>query len=211
MEKAESRNGRMVDWLVAEGYIKTGRVEDAFRSVVRELFVPEDMRLHAYDDRALPIGHGQTISQPAMVAIMTEVLGAGKSDVVLEIGGGSGYQAAILSKLARKVYSMEIEPELAEAARKNLKRAGISNVEVMVGDGSLGYAKAEPYVRIIISCACDEVPKALFNQLKADGVLIAPVGGAWLQELMSYRKTKSGIREGRHGGCAFVQLRGAAK
>jgi len=143
---------------------------------------------------------------------MTELLEPRPSDKVLEVGSGSGYQAAVLAKLVKKVYSVEFEQKLADFANANLKRARIRNVEVVQGDGSKGWPKHAPYDKIIVTCACPEVPAALFGQLKAGGRLVAPVGGSWQQDLRLYRKTKpeSGrpvLEEKSYGGCVFVPLR----
>ena len=201
----------MIGHLRNEGYLKTPKVIEAFRSVPRELFVPEELRRNAYDDYPLPIGGGQTISAPHMVAIMTELMEPKKGDKVLEIGTGSGWQAAVLSRLVRKVYSVELESQLVDFARANLRKAGITNVEVIRGDGSKGHAKSAPYDKIIVTCACHEVPKALFGQLKVGGILLAPVRGSWFQELKLYRKTKTGMEEENHGGVVFVPLRALHK
>ena len=203
----EPESQRLIEHLIREGYLKTPGVIEAFRQVPRQFFVPEEAERNAYADYPLPIGRGQTISAPHMVAIMTELLEPKKTDKILEIGAGSGYQAAILAKLVRKVYSVELEKGLVEFAKSNLAKAGITNVEVMRGDGSKGCAKAAPYDKIIITCACEKVPDALFRQLKVGGILIAPVGGSWLQELKLYRKMKSGIEEKNYGGCVFVPMR----
>ncbi len=207
MDEFAAERERMIQHLIREGYLKTEKVIAAFREVPRHLFVPKDLQPEAYADYPLPIGSGQTISAPHMVAIMTELLGPQPRDKVLEIGAGSGYQAAILSGLVKRVYTIELEKELVDAAKENLGRTGIKNAEVIHGDGSKGYAKAAPYDKIIVTCACGKVPSSLFGQLKINGILIAPVGGAWMQELKLYRKVKSGVIEESHGGCIFVPLR----
>jgi len=207
MDKFAEQRKRMIEHLEAEGYLKTKKVRDAFLDVPRHLFVPKELRRNAYDDYPLPIGGGQTISAPHMVAIMTELLEPKKTDKVLEIGAGSGWQAAVLSRLVRKVYSVELEQHLADFAKSNLARAGITNVEVLRGDGAKGLPAHAPYDRIIVTCACGKVPDALFRQLKARGILIAPVGGSWFQELKLFRKMRTGMKEENHGGCIFVPLR----
>jgi protein-L-isoaspartate(D-aspartate) O-methyltransferase len=151
------------------------RVLQAMRDVPRALFVPVALAAEAYEDAALPIGHGQTISQPFIVALMTELADIAPSDVVLEIGTGSGYQAAILSRLAGEVHSIEVIPELAEQARGRLAAFG-AKVAVHVGDGRAGHAAAAPYDAILVTAACAEIPQALVDQLRIGGRLVAPIG-----------------------------------
>jgi protein-L-isoaspartate(D-aspartate) O-methyltransferase len=183
------------------------KVMEAFREVPREMFVQESDALSAYGDYPLQIGCGQTISAPHMVAIMTELLRPRKTDRVLEIGSGSGYQAGILSKLVSAVYTVELEPGLVDLARNNLRRAGCPNVSVFVGDGRLGYPQQAPYDKIIVTCATPEIFRAWKDQLKAGGIIIAPVGGFYHQDLTLLRKTGSGFKKEIHGGCIFVPLR----
>ena len=162
----------------------------AMETVPREEFVPESWRGAAYDDRALPIACGQTISQPAVVAYMTEQLRLGPDDRVLEVGTGSGYQAAVLAELARKVYSIERIPELAESAAARLARLGYDNVQVQVGDGTAGWPAAAPFNAIMVTAAGPTIPSALLNQLAVGGRLIMPVGepnGAQVLELVERR------------------------
>jgi protein-L-isoaspartate(D-aspartate) O-methyltransferase len=198
---------RLIQNLIDQGYLKTPEVIQAFESVPREEFVLPNDRNFAYADYPLSIGFGQTISAPHMVAMQTELLEPKKTDKVLEVGAGSGYQAAILSKLVRKVYTVEVAPELVEFARENLKRARITNVEVILGDGSLGYPKEKPYDKIIVTCACPEIPKALTDQLRFGGLIVIPVGGGFYQELILAKKTKEGLERRNYGGCVFVPLR----
>ena len=150
----------------------------------RHLFVPSHFRSDAYGDYPLPIGFGATISQPYVVALMTELLEPGKRHKVLEIGTGSGYQAAVLAQLADRVYTVEIVPELADSARKTLRSLGYSNVFVRQGDGYEGWPEQAPFDRIIVTAAPPEVPEALIRQLAAGGRLVAPVGSGWLQQLV---------------------------
>jgi len=206
-EFAAEREG-MVRHLINEGYLRSNKVIEVFRDVPRHLFVPDELRRNAYDDCPLPIGSGQTISAPHMVAIMTELLEPRKTDVVLEIGAGSGWQAAILSRLVKSVHTIELDGMLAASAAEKLIMVKADNVKVMQGDGARGYAKAAPFDKIIVTCACGKVPSPLFEQLKVGGILIAPVGGSWLQELRLYRKTKNGMKEENHGSVVFVPLRG---
>lgn len=207
MFSLDYRRKDLVRYLKGRGFLRSRRVIRAFKDVPRELFVPEERRKYAYDDSPLPIGGGQTISAPHMVAVMTELLKPRKRDKVLEIGAGSGYQAAILAKLVKKVYTVEFDDELASFAEGNLKKAGIKNVEVIAGDGSLGYSEAAPYKKIIVTCGTPEIPEPLIEQLDDGGRLIAPVGGSWLQTLTMLRKKRGKIEKSEHGGCVFVMLR----
>jgi protein-L-isoaspartate(D-aspartate) O-methyltransferase len=163
--------------------IKDQRVLDAMRRVPRHEFVPEEYRDQAYDDHPLPIGYGQTISQPYIVAFMTEQLRPRPADRVLEIGTGSGYQAAVLSLLVAEVYTIEIIEPLARRASQDLARLGYNNVKVRHGDGYLGWPEAAPFDSIIVTCAPDEVPQALIDQLKEGGRMIIPVGDLGDQNL----------------------------
>ena len=201
------RKENLISKLIGEGYLKSERVIKAFRDVPREEFVPEKYRNLAYDDCPLEIGHDQTISAPHMVAIMTELLKPRKTDKVLEIGAGSGYQVAVLSRLVKYVYTIELETELVLFARNNLERTGCTNVKVIVGDGSEGYAPAAPYDKIIVTCATPGLYKAWRDQLKENGIIIAPVGDVYRQDLVLLEKTKDGFRKESHGGCRFVPLR----
>lgn len=193
--------------LIEQGFLHSKEVIDAFESVPREEFILERDKVYAYADYPLPIISGQTISAPHMVCLMTELLEHKKTDKVLEIGAGSGYQAAILSKLVKKVYTIEIDYDLVEFAKRNLAKTGYKNVEVIRGDGSKGYAKKAPYDKIIVTCAIPEIFKELINQLKLKGKIIAPVGSGWFQELILGIKTKTGLETKNYGGCAFVPLR----
>lgn len=157
--------------------IRDHRILKAMAEVPRELFVPAEWRHEAYADRPLPIGHGQTISQPYIVAFMAEALNLGRHDKILEIGTGSGYQAAVFSRLARKVISLEIVEPLVRFARANLDSAGINNVEVHLADGHAGYPEEAPYDMIVLTAAPRKVPPALKRQLRTGGRLMAPVGG----------------------------------
>ena len=181
----------MVDEQLRARDIRDARVLDAMLTVPRHLFVPEAQRAHAYGDFPLPIGHGQTISQPYIVAFMTQALDVRPGDRVLEIGTGSGYQAAVLSVLAKTVYTIEIVPPLAERARETLNRLGYRNIEVRTGNGYLGWPEHAPYDRIMVTAAPDEVPAALVQQLKIGGVMAIPVGTA-TQELRILRRTATG-------------------
>jgi len=164
--------------------IKDERVLAAMRKIDRELFVPEDMRAYAYDDRALPIGFGQSISQPYVVALMTQLLGLTGTERVLEVGTGSGYQAAILGELAQDVYSVEIVADLANQAQKRLAELGYQNVRIRLDDGHLGWPEAAPFDAIIVTCAPEHVPTPLVDQLKEGGRLVIPVGVAPREQVL---------------------------
>lgn len=203
----EDKKKSLITHLKREGYLKTRQVEKAMMEVSRELFVRPEDRPHAYADQPLVIGSGQTISAPHMVAIMTELLEPGKSDTILEVGGGSGYQAAVLSRLVRKVYSVELVPELVSRARVNLKKSGFGNVEVREGDGSLGRPEHAPFDKIIITCGTDKIYPAWKEQLKEDGILLAPVNAGHFQELILARKKGNDLKEKKVLNCSFVPLR----
>ncbi len=208
---------RLVEKLVREGIIVSEKVKKAFLAVPREEFVPPEQRPWAYEDHPLPIGYGQTISAPHMVAIMTEKLDPEPGHRVLEVGTGSGYQAAILAEIVAKndptgrghVFTIERIPELAEFARRNLERTGyIRYVTVIVGDGTLGYPDMAPYDRIIVTAAAPDVPKPLIDQLRVGGRMVIPVGSLWWQELWVIDKKPHGLDIKRDTPCLFVPLRG---
>ena len=170
---------RMVETQIRARDVQNAAVLDAMRRVPRHLFVPDDLRPFAYDDRPLPIGRGQTISQPYIVAYMTDALQLEPAHTVLEIGTGSGYQAAVLADIARQVYSIEIVPDLAETARRAIAASRvIANVEVRTGNGYLGWPEHAPFDRIIVTAAPPEIPEALVDQLAVGGVMVVPVGTA---------------------------------
>lgn len=171
--------------------IHNPRVLEAMRAVPRHLFVPEAQRREAYGDHPLPIGYGQTISQPYIVAFMTQALDVGPADRVLEIGTGSGYQAAVLSRLAETVYTIEIVEPLAARARETLSALGYRNVHVRTGNGYLGWPEHAPFDRIMVTAAPDDVPPALVEQLKVGGLMAIPVGTTH-QELRILRRTRTG-------------------
>jgi protein-L-isoaspartate(D-aspartate) O-methyltransferase len=181
------------------------RVLAALRQVPRHRFVPEDLVQAAYEDGPLPIGHGQTISQPYIVAVMTELLAPGPDDMVLDVGTGSGYQAAVLSRLAKRVYSIEIVPELAQSARERLEALGYTNVEVITGDGWAGLPGLAPFDGILVAAAPSEVPQALLDQLAVGAKLVIPVG-KWEQDLRVYERTPDGIDQRTVFGVRFVPL-----
>jgi len=201
----EAERERMVQQQIEARGVRDERVLAALRAVPRHRFVPEDLAGAAYDDGPLPIGHGQTISQPYIVAVMTELLAPGQDDVVLDVGTGSGYQAAVLSRLVKRVYSIEILPELASSARERLAALGYTNVDVITGDGWAGLAAHAPFDGILVAAAPPEVPKALLDQLALGGRLVIPVG-QWEQDLRVYERTRSGIDQRSLFGVRFVPL-----
>ncbi|MBN2363965.1 protein-L-isoaspartate(D-aspartate) O-methyltransferase [candidate division WOR-3 bacterium] len=188
--------------------VKNPEVLKAMMNVPRHLFVGEDFRARAYDDGPLPIGKNQTISQPYMVAKMTELLKPKKGDAVLEIGTGSGYQSAVLAEIVDKVYTIERIPELAEAAKKKFDELGYRNINVRIGDGSVGWPEMGPFDGIIVTAGCPEIPEPLLEQLKEDGRLAVPVGSMSYQELIVVTKRKDGYYVSKKFGCIFVPLIG---
>lgn len=198
----------MVDEQLAARGIRDRRVLDAFLEVPRHRFVEEYLKYKAYDDYPLSIGYGQTISQPYMVAIMTEALAPSSHERILEIGTGSGYQAAVLSRLCSTVYSIERISSLASRARKTLDDLGYYNINIRIGDGTLGLPQEAPFDGIIVTAGAPHVPEALIEQLGDDGRLLIPVGDQSIQDLKRYTKTKEGVREESLGGCRFVKLVG---
>lgn len=206
------KRNSLVDHLISIGYIHSPEVERAMRTIPRELFVPEELMEEAYIDSPLPIGKGQTISAPHMVAIMLEELDLRASMKVLEIGGGSGYHAAGAAEIVGRdgaVFTIERISELVEFARKNIERAGYSDIiRVIHGDGSKGLAEEAPFDRIFVACGAPEVPKPLIEQLAENGVILVPVGGRYFQDLVKVTNRKGKIERERRGGCVFVPLIG---
>ena len=183
----------MVDHQIARRGIVDERILDAMRTIPRHLFVPEEYRRDAYDDCPLPIGDGQTISQPYIVASMTELLAPSRQMRVLEIGTGSGYQAAVLAQVFKEVYTIEIVPELGASATALLKKFGYTNLTVRVGDGYLGWPEKAPFDRIVLTAAPPEIPQTLIDQLEKGGRMVAPVGSSvWEQELVVLDKLPNG-------------------
>jgi protein-L-isoaspartate(D-aspartate) O-methyltransferase len=190
-EQAERE--RMVREQIAARGVRNAKVLEAMREIPRHLFVRETERSAAYVDGPLPIGHGGTISQPYIVGYMTELLQPAKNHRILEIGAGSGYQAAVLARLVQKVYTIEIVPELARFAEENLERAGIQNVEVRQGDGYKGWPEEAPFDGIILTAAPPEIPQALIDQLKPGGRMVAPVGRhSFNQQMVLLTKSADG-------------------
>lgn len=202
-----ARRALMVERLRQAG-VKDERVLAAMATLPREAFVPLGVAHHAYEDYALEIGEGQTISQPSVVARMTELAQVGPQDRVLEIGTGSGYQAAVLALLARFVFTVERLPKLAEAARIRLAQLGLRNVTVQVMDGSLGWRAQAPFDAIVVSAAAPAVPQALKEQLTEGGRLVVPVGSRQRQELALVVRCHDRFEETRHGAAGFVPLVG---
>ena len=202
---AAARRDAMVEEQIRQRGVKDPRVLDAMRKVPRERFVPAELAPRAYDDGPLPIGQGQTISQPYIVAYMTEILGVGARDKVLEIGTGSGYQAAVLGELARQVFTIEIVPSLAQRAAATLKALGYANVTVRAGDGYAGWPAQAPFDRILVTAAPERIPQPLIDQLAVGGRLVAPVGAQGeTQWITVVERTPKGIVENRTIPVRFV-------
>jgi protein-L-isoaspartate(D-aspartate) O-methyltransferase len=199
---------RMLRWDLMGRDITNPDVLRVMYDIRREEFVPETYKSQAYADNPLPIGMGQTISQPYIVALMTQELRLNHDCEVLEIGTGSGYQTAILSKLVKKVYTVERFAELAEAAKEALSRLGISNVEFQIGDGSCGWLEGKYFERIMITAAVPKMPEPLIAQLKEGGLIMAPVGHVGVQELVVCEKRAERITEKVICDCRFVKLLG---
>ena len=186
---------QMVEQQVRGRDITDAAVLAAMATVPRHLFVPESSLTEAYADKALPIGHGQTISQPYVVALMTELLDLGPDDRVLEIGTGSGYHTAVLSRVAGEVYSIEIIEGMSKEAAARLARLGYDNVHLRAGDGYLGWPEQAPFDAIILTAAPPRIPQPLIDQLKVGGRMVAPVGGGYIQDLQVITKTADGIEK----------------
>ena len=196
---------RMVETQIRGRGVLSRVVLDAMSRVPRHLFVPLEVRPFAYEDRPLPIGQGQTISQPYIVAYMTEALQTAPDHNVLEIGTGSGYQAAVLAELVREVYTIEIIPELADRARRRLAEAGYRNVQVRTGNGYLGWPERAPFPRIIVTAAPPEIPAALVDQLAIGGTMVIPVGTTF-QEITIVTKTARGVTQEKTLPVRFVPM-----
>lgn len=205
-EEFAAQRRKLVEVLKSQG-LKSKTVLDALLKVPRHKFVPASHRHRAYENRPLPIGHEQTISQPYIVGYMTEAADIAPRDRVLEIGAGSGYQAAVLAEVAKEVYSIEILPSLADGARSVLGELGYKNVHVKTGNGYLGWPEHAPFDAIIVTAAPDEVPKALVDQLAVGGTMVVPVGSEF-QEMVIITKRESGVVERRTIPVAFVPMVG---
>ncbi len=201
---------RMVEYQIQRRGVRSPKVLAAMRTVARHEFIPREYRASAYEDHPLPIGYGQTISQPYIVAAMTDALELSPADKVLEIGTGSGYQAAVLGKVITNVYSIEIVPELAKRAEKTLARLGYTNVHVRCGDGYLGWPEEAPFDAVIVTCAPYDIPQPLIDQLAEGGRIVIPVGGRWGQTLVRATKRKGKLIREKLMGVMFVPMTGKA-
>jgi len=199
---------KMVEEQIISREIRDPRVIAAMKKVPRHLFVEEALQSQAYSDHPLPIGEKQTISQPYMVALMTEALQLTGKEKVLEIGGGSGYQTAILAELAERVFSIERIRPLAIRARQLIYELGYFNVEIKIFDGTYGWAEEGPFETIMVTAGAPNIPQPLLDQLTMGGRLVIPVGDAFVQDLIRITKTEDGIKKEDLGGCRFVKLIG---
>jgi protein-L-isoaspartate(D-aspartate) O-methyltransferase len=199
----------MVEWDLKDRGIHDERVLNAFRRVDRKRFVPQMEQHLAYEDRALILSHGQTLSQPYMVALMTQSLALTGNEKVLEIGTGSGFQTGILAAIAREVYTVERIEYLATTAEDRLLDLGFTNIHFHLGDGSLGWPEHAPYDRIIVTAACPKIPQALLEQLKEGGIIVAPVGSVAEQELIIGTKRNGKLETITGTPCLFVKLIGS--
>ena len=199
---------KMIEEQIIPRGIKNRAVISALTKVPRHLFVPDEYINSAYTDHPLPIGRGQTISQPYMVALMTEELKPKKNETILEIGTGSGYQAAILAELFKKVFSMERVPELAKKSSETLKTLNYSNVVMITGDGSLGSNENAPYDKILVTCGAPGIPSSYVDQLKDGGIIVIPLGNRFGQTLSVITKKNGQLQAKEICGCVFVPLVG---
>lgn len=197
---------QMVEKQLVRRGISDPQVLTAFRKIPRHLFVPEKLKNRAYDDHPIPIGLDQTISQPYMVALMTQCLHPKKSSTILEIGTGSGYQAAILAELFHSVFTIERIRELSLQAQERLRSLGYQNIFFKCGNGTMGWEEFNPYDGILVSCASRTVPPDLLSQLKEEGILVIPLGGSISQMLTIFCKVRDKMEAREICGCAFVPL-----
>lgn len=207
MDYANLRKMMVEEQLIPQG-IKDTRVLGAFRNVERHRFVPENSRSNAYVNRPLSIGESQTISQPYIVALMTELLELKGEEKILEVGTGSGYQTAILALLCRQVYSIERFENLGKKAQATLDELGFNNIRIKIDDGTLGWPENGPFDRVIITAACPDFPAPLIEQLNENGLIVAPIGEQFSQVLTVAQKTKRGLKAKEICGCVFVPLIG---
>ena len=208
MNNYQSKRERMVESQIEDRGIRDKKVLQAMRSVPRHLFLPEGAREFAYADYPVRIGNGQTISQPYIVALMTELLNVKQGQRVLDVGTGSGYQAAILAELTSDVHTIERYPDLAKNAEATLSSLGYDRVQVHEGDGTLGYPPAAPYDRIIVTAASPSVPEALLSQLADKGRLVIPVGSQHLQHLEVWERKRGQLQHDTSIAVVFVPLIG---
>ncbi|OGP70868.1 MAG: protein-L-isoaspartate O-methyltransferase [Deltaproteobacteria bacterium RBG_13_58_19] len=209
---AEDKYSLDRNWMVESQLMRRGitdpRVLAAMRHVARHAFIPPGLRDQAYNDYPLPIGDDQTISQPYIVALMTEALELQETEKVLEIGTGSGYQAAVLAELAKEVFTIERLASLAKSAQEVLESLGYKNIHVRVGDGTLGWREEAPFDGIMVTAGTPQVPQPLLEQLAMGGRLVIPVGDQYSQTLTKVRRTPEGLKYDYLGGCRFVRLIG---
>jgi protein-L-isoaspartate(D-aspartate) O-methyltransferase len=205
--KPEIACERLIKKLREKG-ITDEKVLDAFRKVPRHLFVDSMLYAQAYDDNALPLGNGQTISQPYVVALMTQILKLGKDEKILEIGTGSGFQTAILAQFSRRVYSIERNRDLATMALKRLRQMGYENIVFKTGDGTRGWVQHAPFDKIIVTAGAPAIPQELFDQMAMGGRMIIPTGDRSVQELEVYDKLPGGMQKSKAGAVVFVPLIG---
>jgi protein-L-isoaspartate(D-aspartate) O-methyltransferase len=198
---------RLIQTLREKG-IADERVLDTFRKVPRHLFLGQGLQAQAYEDTALPIGQGQTISQPYVVALMTELLELEKDQKILEIGTGSGFQTAVLAQFSRRVYTVERHRELGDSARLRLRDMGYENIVFKVGDGTCGWPQWSPFDRIIVTAGAPVMPDTLAGQLATGGIMVIPAGDRAEQELVVYKKTENGLESRSAGKVVFVPLIG---
>lgn len=211
MSSAKQMKQSLIDYWINTKTITDKRVINAFKKIQRENFLPKNLKKYAYEDKPIPILKKQTISQPTTVMIMTQALEVKPGNKILEIGSGSGYQSALLSILVGKkgkIFTIEIIPELVKFTKENLKKSRITNIDVIGGDGSKGYKKQAPYDRIIITAACPQIPKPLIEQLKIDGILVAPIGSIYPQKMLKIIKKKNKLITQNLGDFIFVPLKG---
>jgi protein-L-isoaspartate(D-aspartate) O-methyltransferase len=207
-DQFEALRHRMVDSQIAIRGVRDPRVLAAMRKVPRHLFVPSHLWAEAYGDYPLPIGEDQTISQPYIVALMTQMLELKDTDRVLELGTGSGYQAAILAEVAAEVYTIDRVQSLSDRAREILESLGYTNIKLRVGDGTLGWPEEAPFDAIIVTAGAPQIPRPLTEQLAQGGRLVIPVGDQYTQTLTLVRQTPEGLKFEYEGGCRFVRLIG---
>jgi protein-L-isoaspartate(D-aspartate) O-methyltransferase len=211
IEGLASERAQMVEQQLMRRGIRDPRVLDAMREVPREAFVGAEDQGRAYADGALPLGHAQTISQPYMVARAAELAELEPGDIALDVGLGSGYQAAVLSHLCERVIGIELVPELAAEAERRLAKLGYDNIEVLTGDGSLGVAARAPFDAILVAAATSQAPSALKEQLRQGGRLVIPLGASKLQTLTVITRTPAGFTSDEYDSCVYVPLLGAAR
>ena len=207
-EDFAAQRENMVDTQIRARGVKGEKVLAAMGKVPRHLFVPEALRAFSYGDEPLPIGEGQTISQPYMVAIMTELLKLKGTEKVLEVGTGSGYQGAVIAELTKEVYTIERIESLADRAAETFRSLSYKNIHIKTGDGTLGWPEEAPFDRIIITAASPKVPEPLLEQIAMNGIIVIPVGSRFSQELLKITKTGRGLVQEYHTPCVFVPLIG---